>query len=189
MITHVIDKGKFTNGLNMDKFKGELSQSSIQGHIKTIDDDVTHIKINGENDLNSTSDIKKINDVVADHDGSAFIDNGYGESDGESQTTSDNYQEKVKLTIPDLAEGDYLVSWSVEGKTTSDGSPVEIQIQVDDITIIGEPENSTDVFAGVGGFKRMSLLQGSHDFDMDFRSNQVGTNVKVRYARVRVRKY
>ena len=182
-------KSEFSCGVNLPIFEKELGEASLTGMITSVDNGVTHLTINGDDKLNNTKDISAIKTVVKDHSGSDLADKGYGESDGESQTTSDNYQETLKLTISNLEAGDYLISGSTEGKTSSDGTAIEMQVQVDDATIIGEPENSVDVYVPLSGFKKLNLSEGAHNFDIDFRTNQVGTNVKLRNARIRVRKF
>jgi len=64
-----IDKGEFSNGINLDRFKEDLISANLNGVVESIDDKVTHLFINGDNDLHNTADINTINDVVAAHDG------------------------------------------------------------------------------------------------------------------------
>jgi len=186
-----IDKDKFSSGFNLDRFKTELISAPLKGQIISIDDNVTNIVINGNESLNNTTDIKTINDVVEDHDGSDMQTKGYGESDGESSTTSTAFQPKLKLTITNMAAGDYLVSYSAEIKTVDSGV-VRTQIQIDDTTVIGTPEYSGSNPVernGVSGFKKVTLTAASHDFDIDFKTKNSGEDSKIRNARIRVREF
>ena len=65
----VIDKSKFPDGLNLDRFKEDLISANLKGQVISIKDNVTNLLITGDQDLNNMDDINKINTVVADHDG------------------------------------------------------------------------------------------------------------------------
>ncbi len=65
----VIDKSKFPDGLNIDRFKEDLISANLKGQVISIKDNVTNLLITGDQDLSNMDDINKINTVVADHDG------------------------------------------------------------------------------------------------------------------------
>jgi len=186
-----ISKARFSNGINLDRFKAELVTAKLTGIVEDIGDKVTHLFINGDDALNNTADRKKIDDVVEEHDGSDMQTKGYGESDGESSTTSTAFQPKLKVTILNMAAGDYLVSYMAEIKTVDSGV-VRTQIQIDDTTVIGTPEYSGSnpvEFNGVSGFKKVTLTAAAHDFDIDFKTKNGGETSKIRNARIRVREF
>lgn len=86
-----IDKDKFSNGVNLDRFKADLVKANLTGVIESIDDKVTHLFINGDNALNNTVDIKTINDVVKAHDGTPDPDSARNNLSATTDpTTSDN---------------------------------------------------------------------------------------------------
>jgi len=70
----IIDKSKFSDGLNLDRFKEDLISANLKGQVISIKDNVTTLLITGDQDLNNTDDIKTINTVVADHDGTPNVD-------------------------------------------------------------------------------------------------------------------
>jgi len=186
-----INKNDFSSGVNLERFKADLVAADLKGIVERIDDKVTHLFINGEESLNNVADKKLIDDAVKDHDGSDMQTKGYGESDGESSTTSTAFQPKLKLTITNMAAGDYLVSYMAEIKTVDSGV-VRTQIQIDDTTVIGTPEYSGSNPVernGVSGFKKITLTAADHDFDIDFKTKNSGEDSKIRNARIRVREF
>ena len=70
---------------------------------------------------------------------------------------------------------------------------VKCRIQIDDITNIMEI-NSSDVYASYTrwsnnhGFKQVDLEAGSHTIDLDFCSAFTGKSVKIRRARIEIRR-
>ncbi len=128
--------------------------------------------------------------VVDNGDGSVTITavgsifgNGfqYAESDIESSTTSATYQQKLKLTTPSLASGNYIVQWAAEVRTTD--QDMLIRCQLDDTTLINEhkhstgtngPDGTSTYFTSVGGFKRVAL-NGIHNVDIDYHNDGGGT--------------
>jgi hypothetical protein len=99
-----------------------------------------------------------------------------------SQTTSDSWQEKLKLTTPSLPAGDYLLLWYCELAAGASATP-SLRVQVDDTTDIYSEEGLTlpsngGIWYPYSGFASAEgLTEGVHTVDIDFHSNnpnQVG---------------
>lgn len=95
------------------------------------------------------------------------------ESLGSSSTTSDIWQQKLRLTTPSLSAGYYLVSWTYAfGGSGLVGWPQE-QVEVDDVTQIHFAY--TDTLDAIGnrnihyGCAMVYLTAGVHTVDVDYR--------------------
>jgi len=103
----------------------------------------------------------------------------YGESLGDSSTSSNVYQQKLRLSTSSLIAGDYRIGWSIEIEATDDKGDPFFQIDVDDTTQIHETDltnaSAKDVTAGFSGFDIVTLAAGVHTIDLDFRDNSKKT--------------
>ncbi len=110
----------------------------------------------------------------------------YAASEAVSTTTSNSYQEKVKLTTPVLVAGDYLVGWSALLCTASANKNFQARVQVDDTTTLTEIQYRNaiaDQDYVLSGFAKVTLTAASHFIDLDY-SSLVGSSTSIRWARL-----
>ena len=116
-----------------------------------------------------------------------FANYTYSESEAESTTTSNNYQQKLKLTTPSLTQGNYLIQWYCE-ITSTDNDGVSCIVELDDATTIAEIEDdrhhSEDYFKPFSGMKQVTLSSGVHEIDIDYK--KLGGTAKIRRARISI---
>jgi len=116
-----------------------------------------------------------------------FANYSYAESESQSSTTSSNYQQKLKLTTPSLASGNYLIQWYCE-ITSTDKDGMAAIVELDDTTTIAETEDdrhhSEDYFKPFSGFKQVTLTSGVHEIDIDYK--RFGGTAKIRRARISI---
>lgn len=116
-----------------------------------------------------------------------FTSYAYNESEVESTTTSNNYQQKLKLTTPSLTSGNYLIQWYCEITSTNKDGMACI-IELDDATTIAEIEDdrhhSEDYFKPFSGLKQVTLSGGVHEIDIDYK--RLDGTAKIRRARISI---
>jgi hypothetical protein len=111
----------------------------------------------------------------------------YNESEAQSTTTSNSYQQKLKLTTPSLASGNYLIQWYCE-ITSTDKDGVACIVELDDATTIAEIKDdrhhSEDYFKPFSGLKQVTLSSGVHEIDIDYK--RLDGTAKIRRARISI---
>jgi len=130
------------------------------------------------------------NDVTVAQLSAIAADDGYAESEGQSNTTSGSYQQKTRLSFTPAYTGDYLLMWSGEVAQDSLVSSTLVRLQQDDTTDLAEqriePKDNAD-WQPVGGIKKVSLTASqAYTFDIDYAST--GNTSSIRRARVAIRK-
>jgi len=110
-----------------------------------------------------------------------------------STTTSTTFQNKLTLTTPSIPAGDYRVSvyynWGLSG-----GSPnadFRCQVELDGSTIIfshqAEPKDTgTDQLNGFSGFDNVTLIAGSHIFNLEYATTSVMRLARIQNARLEI---
>jgi len=98
----------------------------------------------------------------------------YGESLGNSSTTSSTYIQKLKVTTASVPAGDYVVMWAYEWNLNSTFNSFAARVQVDDTTTLAEQvtepkDNAATQYRPSGGVAQVTLTAASHDIDIDFR--------------------
>jgi len=112
-----------------------------------------------------------------------------GESEGASTTTSDSYQQKLRVVAIPNASGQHIVHWSAELDNDASGGVCDCRVQLDDVsdlTIVQHQTYSAGYgdYHSVSGFKRL-VLATSGNIDVDFkRQSAAGGTAKIRRARV-----
>lgn len=120
-------------------------------------------------------------------DGYSVFGNGrlYVISEEESSTTSENYQQKLRLTTNNLPNGEYLILWSCEVKAPEGNSKnTQVRLQLDDSVILEEAaveENAE--FAPFAGTV-LYVLSGVHTIDMGWRRIGNSGTSYIRRARI-----
>jgi hypothetical protein len=116
----------------------------------------------------------------------------YGTSNGETTTTSINYQQKLRVSITPDQSGDFIIRWTVEVTSDAGAKNTFLKIEQNDTTILNEIEHyvdSANSYETEGGFAIVSLTQGNtYNFDLDFRVQTISGNPvsKVRRARISI---
>jgi len=121
--------------------------------------------------------------------GSLDLEITYATSGGQSSTTETTYQQKLRLTTPDLPLGDYLIEWYAEVKhsNATQSEYVQARVEVDDTSEIGICEWCFPAWDDFGGMSFAESVSGVHTFDLDFRIQGGGT-AYIRRARMLFRR-
>ena len=114
----------------------------------------------------------------------------YAEDETVSATTSSNYIQKLRLTTSSIAAGTYKISWSYEYMVTKSNKNGEFRVQVDDSIDIHEisPEIRGEDWFQSAGFKDLTLAQGIHTIDLDFRRVAPSVTIKINRARLTIQR-
>ena len=113
----------------------------------------------------------------------------YAESEAVSTTTSNVYQQKLRLTTPSLSAGTYRIAWQYLWYYGSTSTNFYCQVQIDDTTTIYEQveepkDTATTQRQPSCGFKTTALTSGVHNIDLDYRSGANGTTSGILLARM-----
>ena len=114
----------------------------------------------------------------------------YAESLGLSSTTSQTYQQKVRLNAT-LQGGIYRLSWAFIWGNSSPSRNTLVQLEQDDTTQLWETEtapqdgNATQRSSG-GGFRQLVLGAGTYFWDMDFRTSGGPGTARIQTAVVEI---
>ena len=110
----------------------------------------------------------------------------HAKDDAESETTSETFVEKLKLTTPELPAGEYLVVYTAEMQAEVN-STVDVKLELDDSTIICEATETAETtpdWMPTNGHDILDLPAGIHELDIDFKSSSAVKTVKIRRARI-----
>lgn len=113
-------------------------------------------------------------------------------SEGESSTTLDSYQQKLRLTTPSLPAGDYHVQWYAEVVTSDASKGIITQVQQDDTTVLMESHadhNGTyaqGFWYSIAGHAVVTLTAASHTFDFDYKSEFTPKTAYIRRVRLEI---
>jgi len=118
----------------------------------------------------------------------------YATSSGQSSTTSDTYQQKLRLTTSTVPTGTYRIGWAFEYSSTTDKVDCGFRVQIDDTTTINEffpapkKKYNDGNWDNISGFGHNSLTNASHTIDIDYIANvdaEAGTTY-IRKARIEI---
>ena len=119
------------------------------------------------------------------HAGSGGITYEYSESEGESNTSSTSWQDKLTHTVQ--TSGDYLVQWNFElgGATTTYHCRSQVLHNSTELANIQfEPEDvSPSYWLGGSGFRKLSLSEGD-TIKIQFCCESTSGTTYIRYARI-----
>lgn len=117
----------------------------------------------------------------------AGIDKEIHEStaEGQDSTSSDEWQQKLRLTLTDIPDGKYVVNWYCELRHSNNTATerAEMRVEVNDMTEIGYSMWPYNLFEDSGGFGVNDFSAGSYTIDLDFRQQGGGT-AYIRRARL-----
>ena len=114
----------------------------------------------------------------------------YVEDETVSSTTNLYYQQKLRLTTPNLPAGNYRISWYYEWKYSNGRFKFKHRVQLNDNTILKEtqttPRSNGDWRESSGFKSEISLTEGVHNIDMDYCTNKVNKTAYIRRARLEI---
>lgn len=113
----------------------------------------------------------------------------FGKSAGESSTTSETWQQKLRVTTAALPLGDYLIEWYCEIKHSNATQSEFIEVRVD-INDTAEQGFSAWAFPAWDDFSGMAFAEGVsgvQNIDLDYR-RQGGGTAYLRRARILLRR-
>ena len=169
---------------------------------KEIDADVTittaldYINTEGDDcdiwfvDALSAPEVTALDTVVANHSGDPIVytKRVYAESLPILLTSSTEWVEKLKVTLPNCCEGTaYRFEWTFEWGTTDSSFPIHIRVQLDHTTNLNEyimvSEQSLTANAA-SGFAQVTLTEGEHFVDIYLKADNADYSVGIRNARI-----
>ena len=149
-------------------------------------------------EANISADEDLINKAYFDANAGGIFGNEFysAKDDTLSSTTSTTYVNKLTLTTPVLAGGDYKIEWYAETRPDdgTGGSRADTQVLLDGTTTIAEDENmiddvvfGTDVgsWKNVSGFDIQTLTAAVHTIDIEFKVTTPG-GANIRRARISI---
>ena len=131
----------------------------------------------------------KYNVTIAYNGANYSIDPYYiaAESEGESTTTANTYQNKATLLITPHQTNPYLIFWDAEATSGSSSSSVYVNAIIDSnesIESLWEAKDSLVArdYPGTGGFVLRTLNTSQHNITLQWRSELAGTTSYIRNA-------
>ena len=109
------------------------------------------------------------------------------ESDEQSTTTSNEFQNKLEKVTNPLPAGTYLILWYAEFTVSVANSGHKFRIRIDEDTLAGEDAPVTVKFPcwySRAGHDHVSLTAGVHTIRMDYASASPNKTAYIRRARV-----
>lgn len=108
-----------------------------------------------------------------------------------ASTTSTSYQERLSLVTGVIPAGKYRIGWMYEWGMTNTSYSFDGRVQVDDVTTlmnhVEEPQDgATTQRHQVCGFAYITLTNGSHYIDLDYRSSSVLGTARIQGARLEI---
>ena len=151
-----------------------------------MDDRVNGLLVEGDNITLTYDDGANTLTISGSDGGSSSVfgtEFNYTESDGESTTSSESWQQKLRLTTGTIPAGDYLIEWAfdIKGESTK---TVEAQVDLDEGTIIGASAAEASVYMANSSFKKTTLTNASHTVDIDYRRGDLNTTCYIRNTRI-----
>jgi len=110
-------------------------------------------------------------------------------SDTFQQTTTDTFQQKLRLVANGLSGGKYRIGWYYEWQYNVAQRDFRSRVQVNDsVTLMEqrqEPKDTgADQFYPAGGFKYELLSAGDYNIDLDFCCTNLGDTAGIRRVRL-----
>jgi hypothetical protein len=121
-------------------------------------------------------------------DSESFQNLQVASDESESSTTSQQWQEKLKLTTTSLPSGEYRIGWYFEIAQTNIADTVEARVELNDVSelcgVVKEVKDTSD-WIPISGFYHDQSLSGVNTIDIDYRQ-QKGSTAKIRRARIEI---
>ena len=111
-------------------------------------------------------------------------------SDTESSTTSQTFQQKLRMTTASLPSGTYRIAWYYEWKVQSTSVEFKAQVQINDTTTLMSHQQRANDSSSVlyftdGGFY-YHTGSGVLDIDLDYCTTDAGEAAYIRRARLEI---
>jgi len=177
-----------------DQIEGSAISSAALDHINVYEDgNLCEIYFDG--DL-SAGDQTTLDGLVAAHDGVPYpnVQEQYFTSDGESETTSTKWTDKMSEMTDEIGPGTYKLEWSAEVMTSHNGAQCSVRIMIDD-QVVSDGGCLCGVWGLVAGFEKLTLTGlSARSLKFQFKGpgaigekqQQVLVSAKVRRVRVRM---
>lgn len=100
----------------------------------------------------------------------------YVSDESEDNTSSESWQQVLRLTTPSLPEGYYEINWQGAVRTSWGFKPTYVQIYIDDTvevltaSMFAEKDMSSNQRLAFNGSTVLHMTSGTHNIDMDFRA-------------------
>ncbi len=125
--------------------------------------------------------------LIVVHNNSDFgSDFGYAASEGVSQTTSETYQLKLRLSTEDLQLATYLIHWYYEVWIDEEHGWSRVLLDGTDELATHHHDASIgcliDGYTPVSGFKVESSCSGVHTIDIEYRRHDAVGTMNIRRA-------
>jgi len=178
---------------------------------KNLTQDLTALHIDTENELSSVSEkvTPSANDLFIIEDSedtyskkktklssfpSPLFGSGisYAESEEEDSTGSTTWQQKLRLTTPNLEAGNYRIGWYYEWKFANGRFDFKHRISLDDddsnpLAETNISPKNTDNWRPDSGFETgVFLSAGVHHIDMDYCTSKSNKSAYIRRARLEI---
>lgn len=114
---------------------------------------------------------------------------GYTLEEDQSSTSSTSWQQKARFSANAVPTGIYRVAWYYEWNYDSQWRDFQARVQVDDTTTLAEQveepaDSGSDQWHPASGFGYVSLAEGNHYVDIDYRASDTGDVSSIRNARI-----
>lgn len=144
----------------------DVTITTACSHVNTDNDDVDVWFVSSI----SGAEVTALDAVVAAHTPRVTIGAGmYVEDLSLSLTTSLTFIQKLRLSLTNIAAGDYFIKWSLEYGQVENKIGV-YRIQLDNTTVLSEcsMKHQAGTMVGASGFRKVTLVAGDHDIDVDY---------------------
>jgi len=132
-----------------------------------------------------------LNDMLSS--GSSIFGSEFQEasSESESSTTSETYQQKLRLTTDLLPYGKYRIGWYYEWKYDNGVHDFKARIQINDSTTIMEQQEEvkdtgTNQAHTNSGFYYADSISGVQNIDLDYCSSYSGKTAYIKRSRLEI---
>ena len=112
----------------------------------------------------------------------------YDSSEDASTTTSNTYQQKLRLTTTNLPLGEYRIGWYCEGSNSGTSDRFQMRVQINDTDTLCEHSHESEDQrdrVSVSGHSYVENLSGIVNIDLDYREQQGGTAL-IQRARLEI---
>ena len=192
VITPTVTEDGFVIAWNDTNDEYELIQAATMDQLGGQDLDSTVTAPTGTEDGFHLAWNESNNEYELVDDGSVAV---YGtefqeaSAEAETSTTSETFQQKLRMTTPSLPAGDYRIGFYAEMRSVNSGDRYKFQVQIDDTTTIStlviEPRHENDRFP-LTGFRHETLASGVHNIDIDFAADEPSITAFILSARLEI---
>ena len=119
----------------------------------------------------------------------SLIQFSYNEESAESSTNSTTFQQKLRLTVSGVPEGNYRIGWTYQWRHSKSNTDFSAKIEVDDTDQIfyyqASPYVDVLYWQPVTGFYYYEVLaSGTHTVDLDYKSSDIGSTSYIKETKL-----